>query len=210
MTNKKNKNISPYDFLYNQSENHILWGDEPGRLIAKIDNYLKAGKILDAGCGDGKNALFLEKKGFIVTGYDSSKNSIQGLKNRFKKNGLKPKGLYKVKDIAKLNLSEQFDALVSYGLLHALPKSTRIATHSKLQKLVKKDGFLFFTCLTDKIPLPDFHNTEFMTLVDKSEIEKLLKGWQILYQEEGKIKETHPNVSNHKHYAKWLIAKKIN
>lgn len=198
-----------YDRLYKDSKNFQLWGDKPGRLIAKIKNYLDSGEILDAGCGDGKNALYLEKIGFSVTGYDSSSVAIKGLKNRFLKNNWPPKGIYKTKDLAKITLGKKFDVLVSYGLLHALPKKTRIATHLKLEKAVKSGGFLFFTCLTDKIPLPSFHRTKNVTLAGQSEINRILQGWKILYQKKGEIKETHPNVPEHKHNAYWVIAQKM-
>lgn len=200
---------SPYDQLYKNSPDNILWDDKPGRLILKLYDYLKEGSILDLGCGDGKNALFLEQNGYEVIGYDNSEAAIIGLKNRFKKNHFTPKGIYEVKDISELELDQEFDALVSYGLMHALPKASRVQTHLKLQQAIRDRGLLVFTCLTDKISMPVFHNTQNIDLVSDGELEQLLINWKILYREDGEITETHPTVPLHQHSAVWIIAEKL-
>ena len=63
---------SPYDRLYEAAQDQVLWGAEPGRLVKRIREFCSGGIVVDAGCGDGKNALFLEMMGFTVIGYDSS------------------------------------------------------------------------------------------------------------------------------------------
>lgn len=52
-----------------------------------IDNigYFKRGTILDIACGDGRNTLFLLKKGFKVTGIDFSSKALERLKMFAKK-----------------------------------------------------------------------------------------------------------------------------
>lgn len=42
--------------------------------------YLKKGTVLDIACGDGRNALFLLKNGFSVTGVDFSSKALERLK----------------------------------------------------------------------------------------------------------------------------------
>ena len=60
---------------------------------AKIKN--KKGKILDIGCGNGRDSFFFNKKGYDVTGIDISQKAIQ--KNSKKK---KKKISFKKFDIA--------------------------------------------------------------------------------------------------------------
>ncbi|NJM80676.1 MAG: class I SAM-dependent methyltransferase [Flavobacterium sp.] len=47
---------------------------------------LAKGKILDVGCGAGSHALYLQEKGFDVTGIDISENAIEACKLRGLKN----------------------------------------------------------------------------------------------------------------------------
>ena len=44
-------------------------------LIDKL-KIKKNSKVLDLACGRGRHSIFLNKKGMIVTGFDSSENNI--------------------------------------------------------------------------------------------------------------------------------------
>ncbi len=199
----------PYDALYAAREDNILWGDKPGRLVARINELLHHGMVLDAGCGDGKNALYLEQNRFSVVGYDKSKEAMNGLYNRFKRADWEPRGTYEVKDIEKENIGGSFDALVSYGLFHCLAKATRVRIHKALQSGVKDKGYLFFTCLTNELPLPKGHGTGQIELAAEPELNQLLAGWDTIYSECGTIQEEHlPLIGKHMHAATWIIARK--
>lgn len=199
-----------YDDLYSARQDNILWGEKPGRLVQKITEYIKSGDVLDIGCGDGKNALYIEQLGFNVTGYDYSFPALEGLKNRFKNVEQKVKGIYEFRNIEQ-NLPEgSYDVLISYGIFHCLDSKNRIDLHKKIQELINPRGFMFFTCLTNLLPLPLNHGTSHITLVNPQEIESLLDGWEILYKEKGVITEDHlPIVGEHKHSVEWIIAQKM-
>lgn len=51
-----------------------LWGLEPGSLVRRVfqDDDLSGLSVLDAGCGDGKNALWLARRGANVIALDVS------------------------------------------------------------------------------------------------------------------------------------------
>lgn len=52
----------------------------PEKSIVENIKYLKNGSILDIACGDGRNALFLLKNGFKVTGIDFSSKALERLR----------------------------------------------------------------------------------------------------------------------------------
>jgi tellurite methyltransferase len=211
--NKQNaKNThSLYDVLYAASEDNILWGTKPGRLIPLIPELTKGRTVLEAGCGDGKNALFLEQNGFTVTGFDSSNLAINGLTNRFRRANWLPKGNYIVANLLNPIQLRSSDVLISYGVFHCLPELSRIEVHRKLQKKVALGGLVVFTCLTNKLPLPEKHTTQGVTLAGLNEITHLFDGWEIEYCDEGIIVEEHyPIVGQHYHTAIWIIARRVN
>jgi tellurite methyltransferase len=199
-----------YDDLYYAQKDNILWGKQPGRLVQKIKEYITSGNVLDIGCGDGKNALYLEQLDFKVTGYDYSIPALEGLKNRFKNAGRQPKGVYEFRNLERDIPTGLYDILISYGVFHCLEPKDRIILHKKIMNLVRPKGFMFFTCLTDILPLPVGHGTSHVYLVGLKEIEELLEGWKILYKEEGIIIENHlPIIGEHSHSAQWIIAQKL-
>lgn len=89
---------------------------------------LAKGKILDIGCGAGRHALYLQKKGFDVTGIDNSIGAIKVCKLR----GLKNTKLLAIENINKLN-KNFFDTVLMMGNNFGL-----FANYKKAKNLLKK------------------------------------------------------------------------
>jgi hypothetical protein len=121
-----------------------------------------------------------------------------------------PKWKYMTESIKNFTSDDHFDAIISYGVYHCLDTKNRITINKIIQDCLKQWWYLFFTCLTDTLPLPSNHGTEKLVLVNKSEIKESLKWYNIVYQENGIIKENHlPVIGEHQHSAIWIIAKKL-
>lgn len=52
---------------------------EPENSLLENIKYLKEGSVLDVACGDGRNAIFLIKNNFRVTGIDFSSKALERL-----------------------------------------------------------------------------------------------------------------------------------
>jgi SAM-dependent methyltransferase len=63
-----------YDKYY-QTEN--LFGEPYPELIEFFAEYHKKGKVLDLGCGQGRDAIVIARLGYFVTGVDNSKVGIR-------------------------------------------------------------------------------------------------------------------------------------
>ncbi len=50
----------------------LLWTAQPNRFLASDVAELSAGRALDLGCGEGRNAVWLAERGWAVTGVDFS------------------------------------------------------------------------------------------------------------------------------------------
>jgi len=64
-----------------KNEDILAFGTEQNKSILQIENMLKkSGNIIDVGCGDGTNVIYMARKGFThVDGIDSSENGIKKL-----------------------------------------------------------------------------------------------------------------------------------
>lgn len=208
----KQESIGSYDRLYRSQQDHIIWGRGPARLIKKVQNYdcVACGDVLDVGCGDGKNSLFLEQRGFKIFGVDVSEFAIAGLYNRFALADRIPTGHYEVRDVRDLKLDLSFDILVSCGLFHCLPPEQRFEMHRKLQTSVRHGGMAFFSSLTDAIPLPSAHDTAPSLLPAEEEITALFEDWEVQYREQTIIDDRHPPlIGSHEHSVVRLIACRV-
>lgn len=96
------------------------------KLIVK--KYLKEGKILDVGAGEGVFASTLTNSHFKVTSIDAPKAHI------------KNKDVIKV-DFLKWETKEKYDGIVFWESLEHVPYPRRYL--EKASKILKKNGFLF-------------------------------------------------------------------
>lgn len=124
-------------------KNKTYWVEnEPSNNIYYFYNYhlknLKKGsKILDCGCGNGRNFNFLNKKGFDVYGTDISKSIILKNKKRFKKNQSK----FFIGDIKEINFKKNFfESIVSDASIYYQSKNRIFETIEEFYRILKKKG----------------------------------------------------------------------
>jgi len=82
--------------------------------IIKFQKFLESkkikGRLLDVGCGNGKNTIFFQQKGFDATGIDFAKNAIEICKDNAKHSKIKPNFL--VADTLSFQSKEKYDAII--------------------------------------------------------------------------------------------------
>ena len=96
-----------YDKHY-QTEN--LFGKPYPELIDFYAKIKVKGKLLDVGCGQGRDAIPLAKLGFTVTGIDNSKVGIEQLNKIAEKEKLPLKGM--VEDIYNYSNFSEFEFIL--------------------------------------------------------------------------------------------------
>jgi 2-polyprenyl-3-methyl-5-hydroxy-6-metoxy-1,4-benzoquinol methylase len=119
-----------YDKYY-QKENYF--GHSYPALIEFFKTHQLGGKILDLGCGQGRNALALARLGYSVVGVDLSKVGIEQMIIKAKKENLDVKGI--VGDINKFMISNKYDIILLDSMLHFYKERQR-----KREKSVKKNN----------------------------------------------------------------------
>ncbi|GAB4163353.1 MAG: methyltransferase domain-containing protein [Winogradskyella sp.] len=94
---------------------------------------LSKGKILDVGCGTGSHSLWLQEKGFVVKGIDSSKGAIDVCKQR---------GIKNVEHKALLEETETFDTILllmnGTGIFQEIIQVAKYLNH--LKSLLNPNG----------------------------------------------------------------------
>lgn len=98
----------------------------------------KGKKLLDLGCGIGNVDLVIAKYGVQITGVDLSSKQIK-ICNSLKIEEAK----FYTKDLAHLNLKDEFDIVFSYDVLeHLFPCELKLVLKNAV-KHVKVGGFIF-------------------------------------------------------------------
>ena len=109
------------------------------RLLSK--KILKKGmKILEIGCGEGHQAIYLAKKGLKVKAIDSSKNAIHLAKSNARTEKVKINFLVDSCDNLS-KIKEKFDFIFDWRFLHEITHDKKRKNYfSEIFRLLKKGG----------------------------------------------------------------------
>ena len=118
-----------YDRLYGKTPEAL--GDQTPAIAAVLDGLGRpALRILDIGCGQGRDALPLARRGHRVTGVDLSPNGIRDMTTAAAREGLAVEGI--VADIVTWRPEGCFDLLLIDRTLHMLARPARAAVLARL------------------------------------------------------------------------------
>jgi SAM-dependent methyltransferase len=125
---------------------HILYGNrdyqEAEFFLTNLINRFKPNEdssIIDLACGKGRHSIYLNSKGFQVTGVDLSSQSIAEAKLS-QNDSLK----FEVRDLRNLNLPEEFDIALNLFTSFAYFDNleTDLLVLNQIKSILKPEGFL--------------------------------------------------------------------
>ncbi len=141
-----------YDKLYRENP-HAL--GEPTK--AFVDFFKEYGqtnaRILDIGCGQGRDALFIARQGHHVTGVDLSPAAISDLQKDAAREGLRIEGV--VADITTYTPTGMFDVVLIDRTLHMLDADPRHSVLERLTQHVAASGHLLIA--DERANMAGFH-----------------------------------------------------
>jgi SAM-dependent methyltransferase len=144
------RSVEPEDaaaFWDARYEQGLLYGTEPtsvARNLASLFRHEKVLRLLEAGCGSGRDALFYAREGFAVTGLDLSANALRWAEEQAIRDGLSAHSI--AGDLLAADLPQgSFDAAVAVHLIHLQPDPVRRAMVNRLWGLTRDGGLIAMT-----------------------------------------------------------------
>lgn len=198
-----------YDRGYRESP--CFWGKNPGSLVVWLTDRINVNglSVLDAGCGEGKNAVHFAKRGAKVLGWDSSSIAIRNGLNTW---GNFPKITWQHGDVRTANLPENgFDIVVAYGLFHCLKDTSEVQNlFHRFSASTERGGYHVICAFNDR--RQDFrgaHADFDPLLLPHSYYLSLYDGWEIMKSSDEDLTEVHPNDRiKHTHSLSRIVARK--
>lgn len=171
---------------------------EPSKFAKDILKYLQSGKkMLELGCGNGRDTIFFADNGMNVTGIDASNFAITALSERYEN-----KNLHFICDdfvSSKILFEEKFDYCYARFVLHAITGEQEEILLRNIGNVLNEGGIFFIEARTihddiygkgTRVGRHEFlYNNHYRRFIDAKEIEKNIKNsgvFKILYMEEGK------------------------
>ena len=131
----------PIPFFVNVPDENLVSLVESGKL--------KTGRVLDIGCGNGRNSVYLAKKGFCIDGIDFSTSSIEWARELASKENVEVNFING--SFFDSNFEQNtYDFIYDGGCLHHIKPHRRDQYLRKISEILKKDGYFGLTCFNLK------------------------------------------------------------
>ena len=142
-----NKNKPYWDSYYSNKADNDVWAEFPSQFGAFCASEIKAGsRILDFGCGNGRDSTFFSQIGHDVLACDYSKVAIDLVKAKGETKGLtldaEILNIYETSSVHRMimNHSGEFDVIYSRFAMHAITAEGQDWFLRMAEKLLKEDG----------------------------------------------------------------------
>ena len=205
------QSLTNYDKRYDTED--YYWGLIPNNLcyeIMRAKPPQKPYQVLDIGCGEGKDAVFLAKNGYYVTAFDVSEHGLSKAKDLANRYNVQI-DFFKA-DIRDFRLETDYDIIFSSGVFHYIPQELRKSVIENLKAHTAPNGIHAINVFVKKpfIPLPpDAEESELVVDDWKSgELFMYYHDWLFRKNEEI-IFDCNSSGIPHKHCMDVLIAEKL-
>ena len=119
--------------------------------VRLADGGLLRGRVLDAGCGTGEQALLAAAWGADAVGVDVSPRAIEQARRKAGERGLTVR--FEVADALSLGeLGLAFDTVIDSGLFHVFDDADRARYVTSLASVLPSGGTCYLMCFSDRQP----------------------------------------------------------
>lgn len=145
----QDKRITIYEEEYKTQD--YYWGTEPNDACYQVLQLMpptKRLKLLDIGCGEGKDAVFFARNGYEVSAFDVSDAGIEKTRSLAEKTGVHVH-VFKA-DILDYRLNTHYDIIFSSGVLHYIKPEYRKEIFDNYKQFTNKNGIHVFNVFVNK------------------------------------------------------------
>lgn len=138
-----------YEKWYEGDE--YYWGLEPGDFLDELIELCPPSpdkKVLDIGCGEGKDAVYMAEKGYAVTAFDLTENGVAKTLALAENRNVGIEAY--VDDINTFETDNMFDIVYSTGTIQYLFEENKKAFFDKINRITRENGVVYFNVFVEK------------------------------------------------------------
>ncbi len=193
--------------LYKDDE--YFWGTEPTEFCYQILEKvppLRYLRLLEIGCGEGRDAVFFARNGYDVTAYDIAPAGVRKTELLAARHGVPVTAF--CEDMFTFQPKEMYDIVYASRSLQYLPPAKRESFFETYKKRTKPGGLHAFMVFVDKPTVPAAPDAEENVYLMKSgEIFTYYHDWDFLVFEE-KVIDCNSSGIPHRHCVNLMMAVK--
>ena len=202
------KELVPFWEKSYQEYDTIAFSNEPNVTITEFEHLINdQSKILEAGCGEGQNAIYLAKQGHHVDAFDLSEHGIAKLKHRCELADTQVNAF--VADLTAYQIKQHYDMVICFGTLHFVEKDEWRRFIINAKEYTNIGGIHIIQIFTDTVPASEDIAPFAIGLAKDEELKELYTDWEILQFKSYVFEDEHPNVPKHLHASNKIVARRI-
>lgn len=175
---------SPWDVEYAGTPDRFIWGTRASSLARALAPRLAAGaRVLDLGCGEGRDSVFLAEQGHDVTGVELSLVGLRKAARLAAERGARVRWVCAA--MPDLPMRGVYDLVYSCGSIHYVARRERGALFERLRTLTRRDGYHAHVVFTDRRIYRE--KNEVVHYFAPGELPRAYRDWSILRHDEGLI-----------------------
>ena len=145
--------------------------------VVSACQVVRPGDVLDMGCSNGRNALYLGQRGFVVTAVDVNPTALGQLQSIISQEGIDtitPR-LY---DISNASLDADYDFIACTVTLMFIDRSRIDAVLADMQRRTRSGGYNLIVCAMDSPDYPCPMNFPFT--FRPGQLSAAYEGWELV------------------------------
>lgn len=184
----KTDNVVPagtarWDEKFAEKPDEWFFGREPSEMARLTLQYWRQargearGRVLDLGCGEGRDAVYFAGHGFEVTAVDGSANALEKLRRLAGETGV---AIHRIvhSDIREFGLEQAFDIIHAHNSLQFLGADC-LPLLARLQEITCPGGLNAISAFTRETE--SLAGREDLYRFDRSELKFHYRGWRLLF-----------------------------
>ncbi|MGF6652950.1 tellurite methyltransferase [Paraburkholderia youngii] len=181
----------------------------PSVEVFEIEQFLpRNSTVIDIGCGEGRNALFLALRGHKVTALELSSNAVKKLRSIADRYSLNIDVIEeRIEDFVP---DENYDLVMAHSSLHFVTKEVWIPLLREMRLRTKPGGFHNFTSIIGIPRYPVPHECRHANSFDRGDLDSQYADWQILRSDFYAKWDCHPGIPTHVHAVEKFLSRKAN
>ncbi len=203
-----NNGLTPFWEKSYQDKEISTFSLEPNATVKEFEHLLnKQSRIIDIGCGEGQNAFYFAKQGYLnVDAFDISEHGKTKLKQRCKTENVQLNAF--TADLTTYQFDRQYDLIMCFGTLHFVQKADWKALINRAKANTNIGGIHIMQIFTDTVPASKDIAPFAIGLGKDNEIKELYNDWEILQFKSYTFEDEHPGVPKHLHASNKIVARK--
>lgn len=204
----QDKQVSIYENEYRTPD--YYWGVEPNKACYQVLQLMpptRPLKLLDMGCGEGRDAVFFARNGYDVTAFDISDAGVEKTQRLADKAGVTVKAFRA--DINDYRPDARYDIIYSSGVLHYIKPEYRSELFQHYKDHTNPDGIHVLNVFVEKpFIAPPPENEPNACKWRSGELASYYHDW-LLRESSEAIFDCNSSGIPHKHAMSVVIAQKI-